>query len=387
MKKALALLVLLQAFTFAQKVAQPYFNVQYFDNSGAPCVGCTVNTYAAGGTTPIVTYTDPTGGSMNANPVVLDSAGRGNIYLTPGTSYRFDLKTAGAVLLGSWDNQVASSLAGTATTTANYVYAGPTSGGATAPAFRLLVSADIPNNAANTSGVAATATAAAALGAECTSGQAARGVTTAWAARDCFQPAASGLAVSKITTGVTFSEYEYPELGPLVICVGTTGSAVAQSSKMSTPAAGSSYPTPTCRSGTNSIFGVALMTATTNTFQVRTILPDDWTTGAGNDLRIFYADVADTNTGHAEAFNVQTGCTTPGSTVDPTWNAAQIATGTVQSIAGVQNEVTLSTWTSTGCAAGYVLYLKVGLDSSRTATGNADVETLQMRVKVLKVAL
>jgi hypothetical protein len=47
--------------------------------------------------------------------------------------------------------------------TANYVFAGPTSGGAAAPAFRALVSADIPNNAADTSGNAATATVAANL--------------------------------------------------------------------------------------------------------------------------------------------------------------------------------------------------------------------------------
>ena len=45
------------------------------------------------------------------------------------------------------------------TQTANTVFAGPTSGGAANPAFRLLVSADIPNNAANTSGTAANITA------------------------------------------------------------------------------------------------------------------------------------------------------------------------------------------------------------------------------------
>lgn len=47
-----------------------------------------------------------------------------------------------------------------ATQTANTVYAGPASGGAVAPGFRALVSADIPNNAADTSGNAATATTA-----------------------------------------------------------------------------------------------------------------------------------------------------------------------------------------------------------------------------------
>jgi len=42
-----------------------------------------------------------------------------------------------------------------ATQTANYVFAGPTTGAAAGPTFRALVSADIPNNAANTTGYAA----------------------------------------------------------------------------------------------------------------------------------------------------------------------------------------------------------------------------------------
>lgn len=47
------------------------------------------------------------------------------------------------------------------TQTANEVFAGPASGSAAQPSFRALVSLDIPNNAANTSGNAATATLAA----------------------------------------------------------------------------------------------------------------------------------------------------------------------------------------------------------------------------------
>lgn len=43
-----------------------------------------------------------------------------------------------------------------ATQTANTIFAGPTTGGAATPAFRSLVSADIPNNAADTSGKSAT---------------------------------------------------------------------------------------------------------------------------------------------------------------------------------------------------------------------------------------
>ncbi len=50
---------------------------------------------------------------------------------------------------------------------ANYVFAGPGSGGPSLPGFRALVSSDIPNNAANTTGNAATATALAATPTGC----------------------------------------------------------------------------------------------------------------------------------------------------------------------------------------------------------------------------
>ena len=49
------------------------------------------------------------------------------------------------------------------TQTANFVFAGPASGGAAAPTFRALVSADIPNNAANTTGTASNVTGIVAL--------------------------------------------------------------------------------------------------------------------------------------------------------------------------------------------------------------------------------
>lgn len=72
-----------------------------------------------------------------------------------------------------------------ATQSANTVYAGPTTGGAAAPGFRSLVSADIPNNAANTSGNAGTATALAANGGNCSAGSYPLGVDAAGAVESC----------------------------------------------------------------------------------------------------------------------------------------------------------------------------------------------------------
>lgn len=50
--------------------------LQFFTNAGVPMAGGFLYTYAAGTTTPLVTYTDSTGLIANTNPVVLDSRGR-----------------------------------------------------------------------------------------------------------------------------------------------------------------------------------------------------------------------------------------------------------------------------------------------------------------------
>jgi hypothetical protein len=62
---------------------------QFFDNSGVPLNGGLLYTYAAGTTTPQTTYSDSTGATPNANPIVLDSAGRvsGEVWLTTGVIY------------------------------------------------------------------------------------------------------------------------------------------------------------------------------------------------------------------------------------------------------------------------------------------------------------
>lgn len=49
---------------------------QFFTNQGIVLAGGKVNTYLAGTTTPQVTKTDSTGAVSNANPIILDSAGR-----------------------------------------------------------------------------------------------------------------------------------------------------------------------------------------------------------------------------------------------------------------------------------------------------------------------
>jgi hypothetical protein len=73
-------------------------HVTFVNGVGAPCAGCKLSTFAAGTTTPLATYTDATGISVNTNPITLDASGGAFIWV--GTnSYKFVLKdTLGATI-------------------------------------------------------------------------------------------------------------------------------------------------------------------------------------------------------------------------------------------------------------------------------------------------
>jgi hypothetical protein len=60
-------------------------------------------TYSAGTTTLLATYSNVGLTSANANPIVLDSAGRCTLFLSP-TSYKFVLKTSAGVTVATRDN-------------------------------------------------------------------------------------------------------------------------------------------------------------------------------------------------------------------------------------------------------------------------------------------
>jgi hypothetical protein len=81
---------------------------QFFTNTGAVLTGGKLYTYAAGTTTPAVTYTSSGGGTYNTNPIILDAAGRvsgsGEIWLNDGAQYKFVLKDSNDVLIATYDN-------------------------------------------------------------------------------------------------------------------------------------------------------------------------------------------------------------------------------------------------------------------------------------------
>ena len=79
---------------------------QFFTNSGVILSGGKLYTYAAGTTTPQVTFTSSLGNTNHTNPIILDSAGRvpgGEIWLS-APPYKFLLKDSNDVLIGTYDN-------------------------------------------------------------------------------------------------------------------------------------------------------------------------------------------------------------------------------------------------------------------------------------------
>jgi hypothetical protein len=81
---------------------------QFFDNAGNVLTGGKIFTYAAGTTTPEVTYTTNSGVIAHTNPIILDASGRvpsgGEIWLTANINYKFVLKDSNDVLIGTYDN-------------------------------------------------------------------------------------------------------------------------------------------------------------------------------------------------------------------------------------------------------------------------------------------
>jgi hypothetical protein len=80
---------------------------QFFTNTGAVLTGGKLYTYAAGTTTPQVSYTTNAGNVARTNPIILDAAGRvpdgGEIWLT-SAAYKFVLTDSNNVLIATYDN-------------------------------------------------------------------------------------------------------------------------------------------------------------------------------------------------------------------------------------------------------------------------------------------
>lgn len=83
---------------------------QFFDNNGDPLSAGKLYTYLAGTSTPSPTYSEYTLTTANANPVVLDAAGRCVLYLD-SLSYKFILKDSNDATIWTQDNLASVALA------------------------------------------------------------------------------------------------------------------------------------------------------------------------------------------------------------------------------------------------------------------------------------
>ncbi len=103
----------------------PYAYEQFFDDNGNPLSGGLLYTYASGTATLATTYRTGSG-TTNANPIVLDSAGRCVIYLAP-TSYKFILKNSAGVAVGPTMDPVTAVGAGSSGLGEAFVFGGQSS--------------------------------------------------------------------------------------------------------------------------------------------------------------------------------------------------------------------------------------------------------------------
>jgi hypothetical protein len=99
------------------KSLPPVWFTSLLDSNGDLLAGGTIDTFAAGTTTPLVTFSDSSG-AANTNPVVLDSAGRAAIWLTQDTAYKFVLSDSDGNVLFTVDNIIA--ISGTSSADTDY---------------------------------------------------------------------------------------------------------------------------------------------------------------------------------------------------------------------------------------------------------------------------
>ena len=100
-KLVFLLLLLLPAMAHGQDLLAPVACQQFFATNGTPLAGGLLYTYQSGTLTPQATYTDATGLTPNANPIILNSGGFATnstggcgIFLNPVWTYRFVLQNS-----------------------------------------------------------------------------------------------------------------------------------------------------------------------------------------------------------------------------------------------------------------------------------------------------
>lgn len=87
----------------------PVLRQRFVDNNGNALYLGQLASFAAGTSTPLVTYQDSVG-TVNANPVILNPRGEANVWIPPNVAYKFTLSDASGNLIWTIDNVVNSQL-------------------------------------------------------------------------------------------------------------------------------------------------------------------------------------------------------------------------------------------------------------------------------------
>lgn len=161
----------------------------------------------------------------------------------------------------------------------------------------------------------------------------------------------------------TFSFYPLWAAG---VCQNVTASIGA-----SMPA--SNAPTAACKTGTNTNFGVAQYTATTQSLQGFFQLPNDWVAAQTMTYELAYMD--ETTSAGNNVWTLSTSCVAAGSTLDPSWTDTTItdAAGTANQLNVANGNVTMPT-----CAARSLMFWKLTFTTQPTTSGTHDLVTLSL---------
>jgi hypothetical protein len=250
-------------------------------------------------------------------------------------------------------------------TAAAHTYLGNNTGSTAAPQYSALVAADIPTLNQNTTGTAAALTA---NGSNCAAGTYPLGVTAAGAGENCTDIYAETAALTNKTYDSEGTGNTLTTVSKVWLDAATCQNATA-SLMWDTPTTNPAVAA--CITGTNTQKGVADFADGANSLSIqdKIALPSDWT-GA---IDVKFKWLSATTSGNV-VWQIATICVADAETDDPAFNTASTVTDTTKGTTNQTNDATITGITTTGCAAGELMHVKVFRDpahASDTMAGTA----------------
>jgi hypothetical protein len=143
---------------------------------------------------------------------------------------------------------------------------------------------------------------------------------------------------------------------------------------------GAGAATAACVEGTNVLRGTLnyIDTGGNHTAQIPFYLPSDIDLTTAPTFEVYWSTAATTG---SAIFNVYTTCVAPNETPDPAYNAAQTITAPADQTANYKYLETIAALTTTGCAGGEVMFVKLDREGGAVDTVNATVSVIATELK------